>query len=406
MTDVDRVQIRAIAGGGDGVATLADGRTVFVPRTAPGDDLTLRQVRRQPRFARAEVATILTPGPGRVTPPCPHYVVDRCGSCQLQHLDAATQLEARQRMVGDALRRIARLDQPDPVITAPGPAFGYRASITLTVRRGVIGYHRLGAPDQIADIRDCLLARDAIRGLLRAVRGARELLPPDVEHLVLREDTDGGTHVVVRTAGRGGWTTAAAFAARLDPLTHVWWHPAGGAARVMAGGDDPWPATIFAQVNPVVAGRVRDAAVEALGDVAGRRIWDLYAGAGEATAMLHARGASVTSVERDARAVALATRRGPHGPNRHAGDVADWIGRLERPHAALVNPPRVGLESPACDALAASGAAVIVYVSCDPATLARDLRRLTDRYRVLTVSAWDQFPQTAHVESIAVLEAT
>ncbi|HET9066006.1 MAG TPA: TRAM domain-containing protein [Gemmatimonadales bacterium] len=399
------VAIRRIAAGGDGVGTLTDGRTVFVPRTAPGDEVQLRAIERRKRFARAEIAEVVVPGPGRVVPPCPHYTADRCGSCQLQHLDQATGREVRRRIVGDAMRRIARLEVDDPPIHGDGPAFGYRTSITLAIRGGLLGYHRLGAPDQLVDIRDCLLATASLRRMLRALRPARHLLPPDAELVVLREDDGGGLHLVVRTAGRDGWTTAAALQAHLPDGVHVWWHPAGGAARVVAGGGDPFPATVFRQSNPGVAEAVRAHAITALGPVSGRPVWDLYAGIGESTIRLHALGAHVSSIERDVRAVALAEARGPAGPIRRTGDVAEGIAALARPHAVLTNPPRSGMEAQVTAQLLDSGARRIVYVSCDPATLARDLVRLGARYRLTDVCAWDQFPQTAHVECVATLEA-
>ena len=286
MSADEQVTIRAVAAGGDGVATLADGRTVFVPRSAPGDQLILTRIRRQARFARAEIGTLLQPAPGRVTPPCRHYLADRCGSCQLQHLDGPTQRQVRQRIVGDALRRIGHLDLADPTMVAPGEEFGYRTTITLTVRGGAIGYHRLGAPDQIIDVSECLIAREPLQRLLGAVRAARSLLPRDTEQIVMRQDVADQVHLVLRTSGRGGWTGAAALAARLGPEVHIWWHPAGGAARQMAGGDDPWPATVFAQVNPPVADQVRLRAIELLGPVADLTVWDLYAGSGAATAKI------------------------------------------------------------------------------------------------------------------------
>ena len=104
MTTANPVAIRAIAGGGDGVGTLDDGRTVFVPRTAPGDRVTITGVRRHASFARARVASIVEPGPGRAVPPCPHYLADNCGGCQIMHLDIATQRDTKSRIVGDAMR--------------------------------------------------------------------------------------------------------------------------------------------------------------------------------------------------------------------------------------------------------------------------------------------------------------
>ena len=164
-------------------------------------------------------------------------------------------------------------------------------------------------------------------------------------------------------------------------------------------------ATSFEQVNPAVGDAVRAFAVSLAGEVSGRHAWDLYAGIGEAGRMLRQGGATVDSVERDATAVAVAEQAGPaEGIRRHTGRVEDWVGRLTPPAVVFTNPPRTGMEPAVVDALARAGPAVILYVSCDPATLARDIRRLGSGYRVGEVRAFDLFPQTAHVETVVRLE--
>lgn len=429
MSAPEPVVIRAIAAGGDGVGTLPDGRTVFVPRAAPGDRLVLDRIRLQRRFARAEIGTIVTPGADRIDPPCPHYVADQCGGCQVMHLHAEAQRQAKGRIVGDALRRLAKLGVEDPEVVAAPEALGYRAKVTFAVRGRVIGLHRRGEAGRVFEVRRCLLIDPALDDLHQQLRSARDVLPADTTHVVLRLDGNGGRHVIVRTGGAVAWTGAGKLAERLDPGTVVWWHPEGGAARALAGSDDPWPAAVFEQVNPVMGARVREHAVAELtrfviGDsrvegedsgllespISNResplRVWDLYAGIGEATAMLADRGMKVESVELDPRAVAIAERRGPAGPRRHVGDVATRVGRLSKPDLVLTNPPRTGMAEPVVVALANSGASRIVYVSCDPGTLARDLQRLVGRYRLTALAAFDQFPQTAHVECVATLEPT
>ncbi|HEU5358605.1 MAG TPA: hypothetical protein VFU45_05785, partial [Gemmatimonadales bacterium] len=148
----------------------------------------------------------------------------------------------------------------------------------------------------------------------------------------------------------------------------------------------------------------------------GERVWDLYAGIGETTELLLEQGAVVDSVEIDRRAVEQGLRRSRFGPPvgsqapggpvaRHAGRVEDQAGRLPRPAVVVTNPPRVGMEPAAVAAIAAARPRRIVYVSCDPATLARDVARLGTGYRVRSIRAFDLFPQTAHVETVLVLEA-
>jgi 23S rRNA (uracil1939-C5)-methyltransferase len=133
-------------------------------------------------------------------------------------------------------------------------------------------------------------------------------------------------------------------------------------------------------------------------------VWDLYAGIGEATKALAEQGAEVESVEWDRHAVQVAESRGPAGPRRLAARVEEALDRLKPPEYVLANPPRAGMEPRVVDAIAAHRPARLVYVSCDPATLARDLARMGNRYRLAHARAFDLFPQTAHVETVAVME--
>ncbi len=402
------VTVRAIAAGGDGVATLPDGRTVFVPRAAPGDRLRLREVRLHKRFARAEIEAVLQPGPDRVAPPCPHYVADHCGSCQLMHLSADAQRTAKARIVGDALRRIARLEVPDPEVVSSPSMLGYRTKVTFAMAGGHLGYHPVGDPTRVFDVRDCLLAESRLQGLFRAVADARALLPAAGGRIVLRRDRHDQLHVIVRTEPD---TPVWGGAKRLDQALSdagwpavIWVQPAGGAPRVLAGSEEQWPATVFEQVHPSMGARVRATAVASLGELAGVHAWDLFAGIGETTRALVGRGASVESVECDGRAVALAEGLGPAGPRRLVGRAEALLSRLGAPGVVVTNPPRVGMASEAVASLAGCGAGRIAYISCDPATLARDLTGLLATYRLTEVTAFDQFPETAHVETLAVLE--
>lgn len=403
------VAIERIAAGGDGVGRLPDGRTVFVPRSAPGDLVTLRDVALHKRFARARIADVVAHAPGRVVPPCPHYVRDQCGGCQLQHLTREAQEAAKRAIVGDALRRLGRFDVADPDLE-PAPAeWHYRARITLhrDSRADRIGFHRLGAAGHVFELEQCLIADARLVELWRVLRRYRALLPAQFDGLTLRIERGGPRHVLVRAAGDDAWLKGRELATRLasagQPAT-VWWQPIRGAARVVGGGDDLFPAAAFEQVNPAMGDRLRAHALQLLGDVAARHVWDLYAGIGEATAALALAGASVESVEADRQAVQVAEARGPIGPRRLAARVEDAIPRLKPPTLVLTNPPRGGMAPSAVDAIAAHAPERLVYVSCDPATLARDLVRLGPGYGLAHVRAFDLFPQTAHVETVALME--
>jgi 23S rRNA (uracil1939-C5)-methyltransferase len=182
----------------------------------------------------------------------------------------------------------------------------------------------------------------------------------------------------------------------------LWWQPEGGAPRAVAGSSEAFPATVFEQVHPEMGDAVRAFAIEVLGEVTGRTVWDLYAGIGETTALLARGGARVESVESDARAVAEAESRGP-GARRLTGRVEDVLGQLKRPDLVVTNPPRTGMDQRVTEALERLAPVRIVYISCDPATLARDLTRLPG-YQVGRLQAFDLFPQTAHVETVTMLE--
>ncbi len=402
---MEAVRIRGIATGGDGVGTLADGLTVFVPRTAPGDTVEISGLRRQRSFARGRIQRVVTPGPDRAVPRCPHYERDLCGGCQLQHLEAAAQRAARQSVTREALRRIGGVEVEVPEIQPSTAEWDYRAKITLTARAGRIGYHPIEEPRRVFELDHCHVARPELMVLWRRLREHRRLLPSDLDSLVLRVDRVAELHVIARTAGSRAWTDARSLhrALHQDGLpAFLWWQPERGAARVVAGGSDAYPATVFEQIHSAMGDRVRRHALLELGAKAGQLVWDLYAGIGETTTALAVRGVRVESVEADSRAVTQAERAGPlQGVLRHVGMVEDLIDRLGPAESAIVNPPRAGLSREVSASLLLGGPARVVYISCDPATLARDVARLAPAYRLSSASAFDLFPQTAHVEVVA-----
>lgn len=403
-------RILRLAAGGDGVGNLPDGRTVFVPRTAPGDEVELTRIREHRRYARARIGRLVEPSSLRTEPPCPHYVRDDCGGCQLQHLTPEAQRAARRSFVGDALRRIGGFDAEDPELEPAASDWGYRTKLTLHSDGARIGLHPVDQPSAVFDLQVCPITAPQLVSLWREVRARRHLLPPRIRHLVLRLDRSGGLHLVIETSGAPRWPTAAALREALAganfPAT-LWLRPEQGLARVVSGSAEAFPATVFEQVNPVMGDRVRAYALERLGEVAGESVWDLYAGIGDTTRALLASGATVASVESDRRAVThAATRREPGatGPSQwFAARAEDAVGQLPRAGKVVTNPPRTGMDARVTAALEAGCASRIVYIACDPATLARDIARLPS-YRLAEVRAFDLFPQTAHVESVALLE--
>jgi 23S rRNA (uracil1939-C5)-methyltransferase len=404
---VTSVRILRLAAGGEGVGKLPDGKTVFVPRTAPGDLVELGDIRQHKRFARARIGRVLEASTERVEPRCPHYVQDECGGCQAQHINYEVQLKSRSTLVGDALRRLARQEVPDPPIIPATRTYDYRTKVTLHVSGDgrKIGLHPYGRPDQLFDLKWCHITVPELMELWQALRGLRPLLPSRLTQVVLRMDRTGGRHVVLRMGPGEVWS---GFERLRSELTRrnisvtIWYQPEGGAARAVAGAGEAFPATVFEQVNPEMGDQVRTFAVQQLGNVAGRRVWDLYSGIGETTLQLIQLGATVESVELDRRAVAEAEARGP-AARRHTGRVEDVLRELHSPDLVIVNPPRTGMDERVTADLSRLAPERVVYISCDPPTLARDLQRM-NRLRLTRVQAFDLFPQTAHVETVAVLE--
>jgi len=404
------ITISGLAAGGDGVGHLADGRAVFVPRTVPGDSVALRTgVKLHRSFARGEVAEILRPGPARVTPPCPHFAKDHCGGCQLQQLAYDAQLAAKRAIVGDALRRIGKLDLPDPEIVEAIEEWRYRSTITLAVessggRAKAVGFHPYGRPGSVFPLIDCHVADFRLMAVWREVKQRLDLLPPRLTRLTLRLDREGRTHVIAESPGEP-WQRADTLRAAIPGLI-CWWHPVDGAARVVAGPATGFPPTAFEQVNAEMALIARTWAVEQMGDQRGRVVWDLYGGIGDTAALLAARGAEVVSVDLDEKAIDWARRRPPTGTARYiAARVEDVVATLPEPRGALVTPPREGLHWDVTLKLRERPVGRLVYISRDPATLARDIQRLSVTYRVIALRAFDLFPQTAQVETVAVMEA-
>ncbi|MFI5206665.1 MAG: class I SAM-dependent RNA methyltransferase [Gemmatimonadales bacterium] len=395
--------------------------TVFVPRTAPGDRVRLRNVRRHRRHAEAQIASVVEPGPARVSPPCNHFVSDGCGGCQWQHLSAVAQHDAKRRIVGDALRRVGKLDIADPELVSSPRALHYRTTITLTVRwRGahpLVGFHDGADPDRVFMLEGCSIAREELGALWIAMRPALTALPKgDDVRLKLRVLPDGSRHVMV-DGGDGAWTGAARLSQAAGSDVTIWWQPTGGASRRMAGADADPSSVAFEQVNAEVAALLREAVIEAAagGRADGRtsgptpRLLDLYAGSGDTAVPLARRGFDVAMVEQDPRSVRRAedcAKVAGVSVRCIAGQVENHIEKLLPADVVIVNPPRAGLSPEVADRLSARPPVRFVYVSCDPATLARDLTRLRiTAADVLSLRAYDMFPQTSHVEMLLVARA-
>lgn len=400
------VTIERIAAGGDGVGRWPDGRVVFVPRTAPGDRVLVSQVLDRPRYLKGQLRRVTEASPYRVDPSCAHYQDDQCGGCQLQHLSQPAQLAAKSTIVGDALRRLADLDVPAPPIEAPDMAWEYRRKITLS-RAGMdsFGFHRMQPAGSVFALDRCRVAAPSLMEMWRILGDHPGTIPQWADRITLREDGTRGRHLVVHGVSQDGWPGSGACAALFKSAgiaVSVWLAGAADGAAQVAGPEARVAGLAFEQVNPAMGARVRRGAVARLGSVAGRHVWDLYAGIGETAALLADEGAAVSCVELSGHAVRSATER--DGVRWFEGPAEVVVTDLDPPDLVITNPPRTGMGKAVIEALLAATPERIVYVSCDPATLARDVKRLARVFTVTQVMAYDLFPQTAHVETVILLE--
>ncbi len=402
---MEAVRITGLAAGGEGVGRLEDGRAVFIPRTAPGDLVQPVDVQLHARYARAQLGTLLESGPDRVEPACRHYTGDQCGGCQLQHLSAPAQREAKREMVQEALSRIGKLNVTVPPLLS-GKEWGYRTRFTVTRdATGTVGFHRLGEPGRIFPLLTCAIASPEVNALWAAVRGVQ--LPPDTERITLRAGEGEAASVVLHGPEQPAGAELGPLRdglAGTGMLPTLWWQRERGQLVPLDATPDAAPG--FSQVQPALGQAIREHAIAELGSAAGATVWDLYAGAGQASLMLAEAGAQVESVEVDPAVVAAAEQHHPRPAiQRHVGRVEQLIRRLPKPTLVYTNPPRAGMAADVVGAIRSAAPVRVVYVSCDPATLARDIRAFGEGYRVRSVRSWDLFPQTAHVETVVCLVA-
>jgi tRNA/tmRNA/rRNA uracil-C5-methylase (TrmA/RlmC/RlmD family) len=417
---------RPVAGGR--MLARADGRVVLVAGAIPGETVRARIERVERGVAFARVEAVLTPSPDRREP----FFDAACGGGVYAHVDPARQVVLKREVILDGLRRGAGITWEQPLVVAASPERGYRLRARLHLRDGRLGFFKEGthvlcdaAPSAQLDATTLDVAHRLV-GALGAVFGASS-----AESLEVSENLDGSERAVhLHPIDRAlvGTTMPASLAARLlvDGLTGLSVATSGDGALTLAGdptvGDDlariargappgvrlRRHAASFFQGNRFLVAALTQAVVDAVpGDGA---VWDLYAGVGLFAAALCATGRDrVTAVEGDpvtsadlrANAVGFAGRL-----EVEARAVEDVLARTPLPADAtvIVDPPRTGLSKVVTAALAASAARRIVYVSCDVATLARDLKVLAaSGFALVSLEGFDLFPNTAHVETLAVL---
>lgn len=388
--------IERLANDGSGVAHAADGRIVFVPAAAPGDRILARVTESRRKLLRAEIIELLEPGPDRVQPPCAAF--GRCGGCSWQHIAYPAQLAAKAEILDSALRRIGGLDLPGSVTVTPSPeAYEYRGRARLLVHRHRPGYRR-AASDEHTAVEDCPILAAPLREALKQLARSQ---PADGEWELALGEADAAHPNGVRMLHLDGAEEGG------EPLAI---RAGDQQVQIAAGG--------FAQANPLLFDALISAVANAVGS--GERLLELYAGAGFFTLTLANRFQRILAVESDAAAIAnlksAAETAGIDHIETRVADVETFLlpekpGHSKAPLAAefapqvvFMDPPRAGLGAAVTARLCASGPERLVYLSCDPATFARDLGQLQDGgWRLQSVVGFDLFPQTPHIEGLAVL---
>ncbi len=419
------VEVGDLVAGGRAFARLEDGTPLFVAGAIAGERVEVRVERRRARVAEGRATRILEPSPDRVQPSCPW--AESCGGCDWMHLEYGAQLRWKGVIAREAALRQARIELDETPVPVPSPAaLGYRGRIRVHVdRQGRIGLFAPGTHEVVAVDR-CAVAAPPVNDALAALRDAAAAVGADFGRQVSGAELrtgDGATpwaiHLFWRhRRARPSPTLRTALGRMAAGGGAIW-----AAGNVLEGPDHteyPLPEGLalragplaFLQANPganrQLVTYVRDAAL-ALAGPRGRFL-DLYCGAGNLTLPLLAAGMTGTGLELSAGAIADARRSAEAlalpAEAFEATRVEAYLGRdggRRLPDLVLLDPPRTGAKD-AIEAIADLGARSMLYVSCDPVTLARDLGQLRQRrYEVRDWTAFDLFPQTHHVESVVTL---
>jgi 23S rRNA (uracil1939-C5)-methyltransferase len=441
------LNVDSLAYGGNGVARL-DGFVVFVRRGLPGDRVRARVTKVKRSHAEALATEVLRPGPERVEAPCAHFPA--CGGCRFQDLAYEAQLEQKQLQVRDALQRLAGIAEPplEQIVPCEPEIFHYRNkleySFTSTPEGPALGFHRAGRWDEVLEIERCLLADEVANGIRDAVRDwAREealeaYSQADgsgyLRHLVVRQGRNSGQVLVQLVTAPGGRFETGYLVdvlRRFPGVRSIHWSVNDTPAEVtnlptrLLWGEE-WieeelgglrfrvRPNAFLQTNTAMAERLYALARDAAGLTGGETVWDLYCGIGTIGLALARDALTVWGIEVSEESVACALENAELNGVTNAAFFAGNVGEvvedlLERsgpPDVVVVDPPRAGLAGKALRRLGRIGAPRLVYVSCNPTTLAGDVKALREDhgYELRRVTPVDMFPHTPHVECVALLE--
>ncbi len=417
------LEIDALSYGPYGIGRL-DGKATMVPHTAPGDTVEVRITEEKERYDIGEAIRVLAPSRLRQAPPCPY--VGACGGCSWQHLRYDAQLKAKQQSVVDALRRIGRLGDFElrPIIPS-NDEFHYRRRIRLQVGGNrTLGFYGT-ASHQLVEIGSCLIANDRLNGALDSVRRWVRALATPLEYVeIVAGDEPEEIVVVARAIGPFAPNDEPACANLSGEGKQIrglivggadWrrvWDKAAISVSLLADLSLSLDADVFTQVNAEGNRSILKALLAAGDFQSSDRVLELYCGGGNFTLPIAQRTKEIVAVEGYKASIA----NGKLNAQKNSIDNIRWIcsavpkavAELKRKREQftkiVLDPPRAGAKGLDAD-LAALRANQIFYISCNPTTLARDLAALTTHgYKLRMIQPIDLFPQTFHVEILAVIE--
>lgn len=403
--NIYEITLDSHAFGGEVFGRLPDGKAVFVPYSIPGEKVRIRLVEDKRGYAKAECLEVLSPSSQRVSARCKHFGV--CGGCHYQHMSYQAQIKAKAAIVKDQLERIGRISNPKVLETVPCPdPWHYRNHVQFhLMEEGNLGFMASHSKTTIA-IEECHLPQPAINELWLHL----DLEPiPGLQRVGLREGSDGELMLILESSDPYPPEFSVDF-----PLSAMHLGPDG---PVLLAGSDFLQMTIlernfrvsgesFFQVNTLMAEKMVSHLLEQLTLTSRSRVLDVYCGVGLFSAFLAEKAGRVTGIESAPEAcydfeINL--------------DEFDNVELYEAPaevvlpnldidaDIVVVDPPRTGLEPAVTDAILSLAPETLVYISCDPATLARDARRLAEGgYNLIQVTPFDLFPQTYHIETISL----
>ena len=390
------ITVEKLVYGGEGLGRL-EGRAVLAPFVLPGERARVRGVSEKPGLVRAGLLEVLAAAPERVAPPCPYFM--RCGGCHYQHAPYEMQLALKRGILEDQLRRIGKI-APSEIGVVAGEPWGYRNRVQLHIAKGALGY-RESQSRKLCPIEKCPIGSPAING---AIAILREMLsdprwPRFLRTIELFTNETEMQLNVLETAHPIARRFFDWCAERIPGLVSgaLDYHALGHVWRVSYGS--------FFQVNRFLIEKLVETALDG---AEGQTALDLYAGVGLFSLALAQRFASVTAVESGARAAGdlrFNAERAGLELRVEQTDAEAWLEQLETaPDFVLLDPPRAGIGRRMVERLARLRPPRLAIVSCDPATLARDLAGLTGAgYRIERLTLVDLFPQTYHLETVARL---